>query len=201
MAFRKHALTKKKKQVNGKRRFDIAEIETRTDKHSKDSRQKARGDELRFSSLVSIQSFGSPRPSQSFRDNRDDHWFPHDRGDRGDHDRLDRTTFHPSVRSKFQLIATIVQRELSWIHRTIAGLEIDEKIQSQICDRIPKFSCKSQNLRAAISLKRLAKFNMSPQYLRVKKPLKMANDRKNATVPVFNAMFERSNIAAKLRYN
>ena len=25
----------------------------------------------------------------------------------------------------------------------------------------------------------------------------MANDRKNATVPVFNTMFERSNIAAK----
>ena len=35
----------------------------------------------------------------------------------------------------------------------------------------------------------------------VKKPLKMANDRKNVTVPVFNSMFERSNIAAKLRYN
>ena len=47
----------------------------------------------------------------------------------------------------------------------------------------------------------LAKLNMSPQYLCVKKQLKMANDRKNATVPVFNAMFERSNIAAKLRYN
>ena len=29
----------------------------------------------------------------------------------------------------------------------------------------------------------------------------MANDRKNATVPVFNTMFERSNIAAKLHYN
>jgi len=44
------------------------------------------------------------------------------------------------------------------------------------------------------------KKNMSPQYLR-KKPLKMANDRKNATVPVFNAMFEKSNIAAsKLHY-
>lgn len=29
----------------------------------------------------------------------------------------------------------------------------------------------------------------------------MANDRKNATVPVFNAMFEKSNIAAsKLHY-
>ena len=40
----------------------------------------------------------------------------------------------------------------------------------------------------------LAKLNMSPQYLRVKKPLKMAND------PVFG-MFERSNIAAKLRYS
>ena len=37
--------------------------------------------------------------------------------------------------------------------------------------------------------------------MRVKKPLKMANDRKKATVPVFNAMFERSNIAAKLPYN
>jgi len=44
------------------------------------------------------------------------------------------------------------------------------------------------------------KKNMSPQYLH-KKPLKMANDRKNATVPVFNAMFEKSNIAAsKLHY-
>ena len=35
----------------------------------------------------------------------------------------------------------------------------------------------------------------------VKKPLKMANDLKNATVPVFGAMFERGDIAAKLRYN
>jgi len=37
--------------------------------------------------------------------------------------------------------------------------------------------------------------------LSVKKALKMANDLKNATVPVFNAMFERGDIAAKLRYN
>ena len=29
----------------------------------------------------------------------------------------------------------------------------------------------------------------------------MANDRKNATAPGFNAMFERSNMAAKLSYN
>ena len=29
----------------------------------------------------------------------------------------------------------------------------------------------------------------------------MANDRKNTTVPVLNAMFERSYIAAKLLYN
>ena len=42
---------------------------------------------------------------------------------------------------------------------------------------------------------------MSPQYLCVKIPLKMANDRKDATVPVFNTMLERSNIAAELRYH
>ena len=86
------------------------------------------------------------------------------------------------------------------------GLETNEKIQSQFCDRIPKFS---RNLATSsrrifglrFHVSGLAKLNMSPQYLRVKKPLKIANDRKNGTVPVFNAMFERSNIAAKLRRN
>ena len=43
-----------------------------------------------------------------------------------------------------------------------AGLEINEKIQLQFCERIPKLSCNLEKL------------------------LKMANDRKNATAPVFN---------------
>jgi len=47
----------------------------------------------------------------------------------------------------------------------------------------------------------LAKKNISPQYVRVKKPLNMADDQKNATVPVFNARFERRTITAKLHYN
>ena len=60
-----------------------------------------------------------------------------------------------------------------------AGLEINEKIQLQFCKRIPKLSCNLEKL------------------------LKMANDQKNATAPVhvFNAMFERSNMAAKLSCN
>ena len=90
--------------------------------------------------------------------------------------------------------------------RALTGLEINEKIQSQFCDRIPKFSRNLATFSRRIfalhfHVSSLAKLHMSPQYSRVKKPLKMANDRKNATVPVFNAMFERSNIGAKLRYN
>jgi len=86
------------------------------------------------------------------------------------------------------------------------GLEINEKIQVQFCERIPKFSCNLATCSRRIFtlhflVSGLAKQNMSPQYLHVEKLLKMANDRKNATAPVFNAMFERSNIAAKLSYN
>ena len=80
-----------------------------------------------------------------------------------------------------------------------------KKIQSQF-DRIPKFSRNLATFSRRIfalhfHVSGVAKLNMSPQYLCVKKLLKMANDRKNATVPVFNAMFERSNITAKLHYN
>ena len=67
---------------------------------------------------------------------------------------------------------------------TVTGLEINEKFQSQFCDRIPRFG------------RNLATFNKirARNSCVLKKPLKMANDRKNATVPVFNTMFERSNI-------
>ena len=41
---------------------------------------------------------------------------------------------------------------------------------------------------------------MSLQYLCIKKPLKMVNDRKNTTVPVFNGMFERSTVTSQLNY-
>ena len=87
-----------------------------------------------------------------------------------------------------------------------AGLKINEKIQLQFCDRIPTFSSNLATLSRRIfavhfHVSGLAKLNMSPQYLRVKKPLKMANDQKNTTFPVFTAMFERSNIEAKLRFN
>ena len=90
--------------------------------------------------------------------------------------------------------------------KCFSGLKINEKLQSQFCDRIPKLSCNLSTFSRRIfvlnfHVSGLAKLNVSPQYLRVKKPLNMANDRKNATIPVFNAMFERSNIAAKLRYN
>ena len=61
------------------------------------------------------------------------------------------------------------------------GLKINEKIQSQFCDKIPKFSrnlatfsCRIFTLHFHVS--GLAKLNMSLQYLCVKKLLKMAND-------------------------
>ena len=88
----------------------------------------------------------------------------------------------------------------------VTGLKINKKIQSQFCNKIPKFSrnlatfsCRILGLHFLVS--GLAKQNMSRQYLCMKKSLKMVNDRKNATVPVFNGMFERSNIAAKLHHN
>ena len=94
----------------------------------------------------------------------------------------------------------------SHLYSGLSGLEINEKIQSQFCDRISKFSLNLATFSRRIftlhfHVSGLAKLNTSPQYLRVKKTLKMATDRKNATVPVFNAMFKRSNIAAKLRNN
>ena len=60
----------------------------------------------------------------------------------------------------------------------LTGLEINEKIQSQFHDRIPKFSCNLATLSRRFFLLHflvsgLAKQNMSPQYLCVKKPLKM----------------------------
>jgi len=86
------------------------------------------------------------------------------------------------------------------------GLKINETIQLQFCDKIPKFSRNLATFSRRIFdlhflVSSLAKQNMSPQYLCVKKPLKMVNDRKDTTLPVFNAMLERSNIAAELRYN
>ena len=85
----------------------------------------------------------------------------------------------------------------------VTGLEINKKIQSQFCNRIPKFSHNLATFSRRIFglhflVSRLAKQNTSLQYLCMKKPLKMVNAQKNATVPVFNGMFERSNIAAKL---
>ena len=48
----------------------------------------------------------------------------------------------------------------------------------------------------------LAKQNIEPCILVCEETmLKMVNDRNIATVPVFNAMFDRSNMVAKLRYN
>ena len=68
-----------------------------------------------------------------------------------------------------------------------SGLEINEKIQSQFCDKIRKFSRNFANFSRKIAMhcvvSGLAK-NMSPQYLCVKKPLKMANDRRNGAVHV-----------------
>ena len=70
----------------------------------------------------------------------------------------------------------------------ITRLEINEKIQSQFCDTIRKFSHNFANFSRKIAtlhcvVSSLAK-NMSPQYLCVKKPLKMANDRRNGAVHV-----------------
>ena len=71
----------------------------------------------------------------------------------------------------------------------LAGLEINEKIQSQFCDKIRKFSRNFANFSRKIAtlhcvVSGLAKKNMSPQYLCVKKPLRMANDRRNGAVHV-----------------
>ena len=85
------------------------------------------------------------------------------------------------------------------------GLEINENIQSQFCNRISKFSRHLATFSRKIFalhfiVSGLAKQNMSTPILvcDLKEPLKMASDWKNAT---FNAMFERSNVAAKLRNN
>ena len=88
---------------------------------------------------------------------------------------------------------------------SLSGLEIDEKIKSQFCGRTQNLVTIEQllvteSLRCILMSAVQKKKNMRLQYLR-KKPLKMANDRNNATVPVFNAMFKKSNIAAsKLHY-
>ena len=92
----------------------------------------------------------------------------------------------------------MLSHHLCWTYRKCSGFtvqpssgfEINEKLQSQFCDRIPKFSRNLATFSRRIFalhfyVNGLAKLNMSPQYLRVKKPLKMANDRKSATVPVF----------------
>ena len=70
----------------------------------------------------------------------------------------------------------------------VSGLKINEKIQSHFAARyknlvaiFANFSCKITALHCVVS--RLAK-NMSPQYLCVKKPLKMANDQRNGAVHV-----------------
>ena len=67
---------------------------------------------------------------------------------------------------------------------------MNEKIQSLFCDRIPKFSCNLATFSRRIFalhflFSGLAEQNMSPQELFVQKPLKMANDRSNATVHGF----------------
>ena len=64
----------------------------------------------------------------------------------------------------------------------VSGIEINQKLQSQFCDRIPKFSCNLATFSHRIfalhfHVSGLAKLNMSPQYLCVKKLLKMENDR------------------------
>ena len=63
------------------------------------------------------------------------------------------------------------------------GLEINKKIQSQFATRynFANFSRKIAALHCVVS--GLAK-NMGPQYLCVKKPLKMANDRRNGAVHI-----------------
>ena len=69
-----------------------------------------------------------------------------------------------------------------------SGLKINKKSQSQFCDKIRKFSRNFANFSRKIPalhcvVSGLAK-NMSPQYLCVKKPLKMVNDQRNGAVHV-----------------
>ena len=69
-----------------------------------------------------------------------------------------------------------------------SGLKINKKSQSQFCDEIRKFSRNFANFSRKIPalhyvVSGLAK-NMSPQYLCVKKPLKMVNDQRNGAVHV-----------------
>ena len=68
------------------------------------------------------------------------------------------------------------------------GLETNEKIQSQFVTRYENLVAISQILVAksprCIVLSAVEQKNMSPQYLCVKKPLRMANDRRNGAVHV-----------------
>ena len=69
------------------------------------------------------------------------------------------------------------------------GLEINEKIQLQLCVKVRKFSrnfANSSRKTATVHcvVSGLAKQNMSPQHLCVQNPLKMANDQRNRVVHV-----------------
>ena len=68
------------------------------------------------------------------------------------------------------------------------GLEISEKIQSQFATRYENLVAISQilveKLPHCIVSSAISQKNMSRQYLCVKKPLKMANDRRNGAVHV-----------------
>ena len=78
------------------------------------------------------------------------------------------------------------------------GLEINEKILSRFCDRIPKFSCNLAtfsrrifaSLRVAFSLQRFSRTKYEPTIV-------VCTEVTQPLLNLCNAMFERSNIAAK----
>ena len=74
------------------------------------------------------------------------------------------------------------------IQGIVQGSKLTKKIQSQLATRYENLVAISQILVAksprCIVLSAFLEKNMSPQYICVKKPLKMANDRRNGAVHV-----------------
>jgi len=106
-----------------------------------------------------------------------------------------------------QCRAIILKILLFWLHKiintTLQGSKLTKNSSHNFATGYQNIKLFSHNLatfsRRIFTLdfpvSGLAKQNMSPQFLCEKKPLKMVNDQKNAIiVPVFNTMFERSNI-------
>ena len=106
----------------------------------------------------------------------------------------------PATKRREHTTVQLPHYDWSWTWLN-SGLEINEKFSRNFAtgyQNLTNFSRKI--LMRCIFLSAVSQNKLWAPNTRVKKPLKMANDRKDATVNVFNAIFERSNIADK-RYN